>query len=285
MIKKFKNLKKYHEIYKRERYLENTESVMNLKTGISRAEIKRIMEQARSSGGVTKLFGRNFFFSHGEAFIHLLDEIFLDEVYKFESETDDPYIIDCGANVGVSILYFIRRFPKAKIVGFEPDDNVFNLLQKNVDIFDDNKGIEVRKEAVWIEDTQLSFYSEGGVAGSSIVDYSRENNILKVKAIDLKKYLDRPIDFLKIDIEGAENELIFNIAPLLGNVKNLFLEYHGLTDQPQNLGDVLNILKIAGFEYYIKMAADPIQFPYCEESKISFNQQLNIFCFRKKNKT
>lgn len=284
MIQKFKNLKKFHEIYKRERYLENTESLMNSKTGISRSDIKRIREQAPSSGGTTTLFGRNFYFSHGEAFIHLLDEIFLDEVYKFESDTSQPYIIDCGANVGVSILYFIRRFPQAKILGFEPDKNVFNLLQKNVDVFDDDKRIEVRKEAVWIEDTELSFYSEGGVAGSSVVDYSKENNILKVKAIDLKKYLDKQIDFLKIDIEGAENDLIFNIAPLLKNVKNLFLEYHGLTGQPQNLGDVLNTIKDAGFTYYIKMAADIIQFPYCEESKISFNQQLNIFCFRKKNK-
>lgn len=284
MIQKFKNLKKFHEIYKRERYLENTESLMNLKTGISRSDIKRIWEQAPSSGGETALFGRNFYFSHGEAFIHLLDEIFLDEVYKFDADTSEPYIIDCGANVGVSILYFIRRFPQAKILGFEPDENVFNLLQKNVDVFDYEKRIEVRKEAVWIEDTELSFYSEGGVAGSSVVDYSKENNILKVKAIDLKKYLDKQIDFLKIDIEGAENELIFNIAPLLKNVKNLFLEYHGLTGQPQNLGDVLNTIKNAGFEYYIKMAADIIQLPYCEESKISFNQQLNIFCFRKKNK-
>lgn len=282
MIKKLQNLKKFHKIYKRERYLENTESLMNATTGISRAESKRIKEHALSSGGTTSLFNETFHFSHGDAFLHLLEEIFVDNVYKFESETDEPYIIDCGANIGVSILYFKKRFPKAKILGFEPDENVFNLLKQNVAVFDKNNKVEIKKEAVWTEDTELSFFSEGGVAGSSVVDYSKKNNVVKVQATDLKKYLEVPVDFLKIDIEGAENELIFDIAPFLGNVKNFFLEYHGLIDQPQNLGDILNVLKEASFEYYIKMAADPIKFPYCEESTTSFNMQLNIFCYRKK---
>ncbi|MGS0748165.1 FkbM family methyltransferase [Halpernia sp. GG3] len=275
-------LKKIHQIYKNERYLENTELLINDKTGISRGEVNRIKKTSPDSEGVTKLFENNFYYSHGNAFLHLIDEIFEDEVYKFVSETDHPFIIDCGANIGVSILYFKRLYPKAKILGFEPDEKIFNKLLTNIKLVDDLNNIELRKEAVWIEDTELSFYSEGGVAGSSVVDYSNKKNIVKVQSVDLKKYLLQTVDFLKIDIEGAENQVIFDIAPHLGTVKNLFLEYHGLTGSPQNLGDVLNVIKESGFEYYIKLAADVIKYPYFDEQKTSFNQQLNIFCYRKK---
>lgn len=275
-------LKKIHQIYKKERYLENTELLINEKTGISQSEINRINKISPESEGTTTLFEKNFCYSHGNAFLHLIDEIFEDEVYKFISETDHPFIIDCGANIGVSILYFKKLYPKAKILGFEPDEKIFNKLVVNIKLVDDLNNIELRKEAVWIEDTELSFYSEGGVAGSSVVDYSNKKNVVKVQAVDLKKYLLRTVDFLKIDIEGAENQVIFDIAPHLGTVKNLFLEYHGLTGSPQNLGDVLNVIKEAGFDYYIKLAADIIKYPYCDEQKTSFNQQLNIFCYRKK---
>ena len=106
------------------------------------------------------------------------------------------------------------------------------------------------------------------------------NNKQKVKAVDLNKYLHQEIDFLKIDIEGAENHLIFHISENLRNVKNLFIEYHGLKNQRQNLGEILNLLTNVGFEYYIRVAGETIRFPFCNERPRVFNQQLNIMCYR-----
>jgi len=60
----------------------------------------------------------------------------------------------------------------------------------------------------------------------------------------------------------------------------MFLEYHGLIDQPQNLGEILNLLKEAGFQYYIRLAGETMKFPFCDEKPTAFNQQLNIFCYR-----
>lgn len=274
-------LKKLHKLYKHERYKENIQFLQNPKTGISLADREKTLQYPQFTNGKVNFFGQFFSFSHGPSFVHSVDEIFEEEVYKFNSEREDPYIIDCGANIGLSIIYFKKLFPKAKILAFEPDEKIFDLLEQNIATYPHLHEITLKKEAVWINDTELSFFSEGALAGSSVVDFGKKNNIIKVQATDLKKYLGEPIDFLKMDIEGAENTVIFDIADYLVNVKNLFLEYHGLLNEPQNLGEILNLLKKQGFEYYIRVAGNTLNFPFCNEVPTTFNQQLNIFCYRK----
>lgn len=273
--------KKIYRLNKKAYTEYKNRDVPHPQTGISESERKRLLKYPPFMEGEAHFFGKRFRFSHGPSFVHSVDELFDEEVYKFESGKENPYIIDCGANIGLSILYFKKRFPKSKILAFEPDDQIFDILKKNILVYNNFSNVILKKEAVWIEDTELSFFSEGALAGSSVVDFGNNNNVIKVQAVDLKKYLQEPVDFLKIDIEGAENKVIFDIAVYLDNVKNLFLEYHGLLNEPQNLGEILNLLKQKGFEYYIRVADDTLKFPFCNESPSTFNQQLNIFCYRK----
>lgn len=275
MIRK---LKKLHQIYKQERYKENVKFLVDPKTGLSPVERERVLNFNKFTVGTANFFGENFYFSHGPSFIHSVDEIFGDEIYKFTSDTEKPFIIDCGANIGISIFYFKKLFPTAEIVAFEPDEHIFNLLKKNTAEF---TNLTIHESAVWTEDTILEFFSEGALAGSIITDFSSNNKVTKINAIDLKKHLNRTVDFLKIDIEGAENKLIFDIRNKLHFVKNLFLEYHGIIGDEQNLGEILNLLKEEGFQYYIRLAGETINFPFCKEEPVGFNQQLNIICYRK----
>jgi FkbM family methyltransferase len=254
--------------------------IIDSATGLSLLERERINSYPKLTNGVADFFGKSFFFQDSDAFIHSVDEIFKQNIYKFYSENDSPYIIDCGANIGLSIYYFKKMFPNSTIVAFEPDEEIFKILEKNVANIHNNSSVEIRKEAVWIANTELEFFSEGSLAGSLVMDYSQKKNIVKINAIDLKKYLNQKIDFLKIDIEGAENTLIFDIKDLLYNVKYLFLEYHGLIGEKQNLGDILNMLSERGFQYYIRLAGDTISFPFFKAEPKNFNQQLNIFCYR-----
>lgn len=274
MIEKLKAL---HKAYKQERYNYITNKVRDSKTGISGAERERLLTFPGFTEGAADFFGKPFYFSHGPSFIHSVDELFKDELYKFSAESESPYIIDCGANIGLSICYFKKLFPKSKILAFEPDVQMFQLLKKNVGGLQD---VVIEKKAVWTENTVLEFYSEGALAGSLVTDFGKKNNKISVETIDLKKHLNRKIDFLKIDIEGAENELIFDLKGHLSNVENLFLEYHGILNEKQNLGEILNLLKDEGFQYYIRLAGETIQFPFCNERPVNFNQQLNILCYR-----
>lgn len=250
---------------------------VNPKTGISESERQRLMHYPPFTPGKTVLFGKPFSFSDAAGYLHSVDEIFGEDVYKFTSASNSPYIIDCGANMGLSILYFKKNYPDSTILAFEPDHKTFNILKENTVHF---HGVTLKEEAVWTHDTTLNFYSEGSLAGSAMVDFANKNDKTSVDAIDLKKHLNKKVDFLKIDIEGAENELIFYIKDHLSQVDKMFLEYHGLIDQPQNLGEILNLLKEAGFQYYIRLAGETLQFPFCHEKPTAFNQQLNIFCYR-----
>ena len=253
----------------------------NKLTGLSLYNKKKLLDLDRYKEGNIYLFNNLFHFSDNLGFLHSLEEIFEDEVYRFKSKNNAPFIIDCGANIGLSLLYFKKKYPNSKIIAFEPDKRIFKILKKNIDTFFNNKNIDVREEAVWVKDTELIFFSEGSLAGSVSVDFSDKNNKQKVKAIDFKKYLNTKVDFLKIDIEGAENQLIFDIKDHLKNVENLFIEYHGLIDKKQNLGDILNLLTSCGFEYYIRLAGETMKYPFCGEKPQKFNQQLNILCYRK----
>jgi predicted O-methyltransferase YrrM len=53
------------------------------------------------------------------------------KIYRFNSLITKPLILDCGANVGVSVLYFKRLYPDAEIIAFEPDEDVFAILKQN----------------------------------------------------------------------------------------------------------------------------------------------------------
>jgi hypothetical protein len=133
---------------------------------------------------------------------------------------------------------------------------------------------------VWKEDTVLQFSNEGSMS-SKIVQTSTGTS-RDVKAIRLKNLLNRPVNFLKMDIEGAEFEVIMDAADNLYHVKNLFIEYHGCFDRQRELSSLLNMLTEKGFNYYIKEAASVYDHPFSRVKNpvIPYDIQLNIFCFR-----
>ncbi len=207
------------------------------------------------------------------------NELFKDEVYKFISSRPDPYIIDCGSNIGMSILYFKSLYPGSRILGFEADPHIFSFLEKNIRSFN-LASVTVINKAVWDADDQvLSFLAEGG-AGGRLQQKSGQFKYIDVMTARLKNYLNEDIEFLKIDIEGAEYKVIEDCFDQLGLVKNLFIEYHSLVNEEQNLHHILKIVHDAGFRYHIKEAYTTPT-PFIERRlNVGMDLQLNIFCFR-----
>lgn len=251
-----------------------------LRTIITNEEYARVKSYRRFQEGETKILGRSFRFSDNEGFLHSLEEIFKEQVYKFNSAQPTPFIIDAGANIGLSVAYFKQLYPAARIVAFEPDPGIFAILQKNAATLA-YTNLDLRNAAVWVADTTLEFFAEGSLAGSTEINFKKQAEKHLVKAERLKKWLEHDrVDFLKIDVEGAENTVFFDLQSALPNVENLFLEYHSLAGKEQMLGEMLNVIKQAGFKYYVKSAADFNLFPFTTGPKTGFDLQLNIFCFR-----
>jgi FkbM family methyltransferase len=225
------------------------------------------------------LFGKAVRFSNTEGFIHSVREIFYDNIYKFESQTAEPYVVDAGANIGLSVIYFKRMYPASRIVAYEPDPKIFGLLESNITSLGYDK-VELRQAAAWVEETELTFYSEGSLAGSTEVDFLNKGQVTIVKAERLKDRLTGPrVDFLKIDIEGGENSVLFDIESELHNVENFFFEYHSVPGKDQRLGDMLNLVTKAGFRYVINGPHGPA-LPFVERFNEGFDLQLNVSCYR-----
>jgi hypothetical protein len=93
-------------------------------------------------------------------------EIFVDEIYRFETTSKEPIIYDCGANIGMSCLYFKKLHSNAKIKAFEADTKLAKVLEENLTRNDVLNGIEIIDRAVWINDKGIEFSSEGADGGS-----------------------------------------------------------------------------------------------------------------------
>ena len=213
-----------------------------------------------------------------ESFVGAYEEIFLNEVYGFKPTADHVTIIDGGSNIGLAILFFKNRYPDSQIISFEADPIIFEVLEWNVS----SRGLEevkVVNAALWNSDTSLLFVSEGGASGH-IAASDESDNSLPVTAVRLKPWLQRKIDFLKLDIEGAEYEVLEDCREELKNVENLFVEYHSEIKSDQKLSAILQILSTAGFRYHIHEAFVSPR-PFTDRPVLGqMDLQLNIFAFR-----
>lgn len=225
-----------------------------------------------------RLFGHWIYFYSATELLHGLKEIFIDKIYR-QPLPEHSYIIDCGANIGLSVIYLKQICPTATIVAFEPDDKNFELLSKNIHSFGYSH-VQLRPEAVWIENTTLNFSNEASM--SSKIEETDSSNVKKVKAIRLRDLLDKKVEFLKIDIEGAEFRVLSDLDGGLSQVNNLFIEYHGSFQQQAELTKLFSIISSNGFFYYIKEATPVFPSPFTKQkiSSIPYDVQLNIFCFR-----
>ncbi|WP_026714565.1 FkbM family methyltransferase [Flavobacterium daejeonense] len=204
------------------------------------------------SEGVISLFGKQFYYHHGIAFYVTYQEIFVKGIYNFKTDSKKPVILDCGANMGLSVLFFSRNFPNAEIFAFEPDKKVLSYLEKNI-ASQNLKNVHLIQKGVWSSETILKFYTDSGMGGRLAMKYN--NQIPEfVPTIRLRDYLERPITFLKMDIEGAEYEVLNDIEDRLTNIENVFLEYHSIFDEEQHLDEILAIFKRNGFRYHLSQS-------------------------------
>ncbi|MEY8848348.1 FkbM family methyltransferase [Psychroserpens sp. XS_ASV72] len=240
---------------------------------------KQLLKLKSQKEGQIDVKGFPFYVHHGRAFYDTYNEIFIDKIYDFKTDSQEPIIIDCGANMGLSLVYFKSIYPKAKILAFEPDESVLPFLEKNIKS-QQLSGVVLYKNAVWKSDEELTFYTDSGMGGRVGVSYDNQEPV-KIKALRLRTFLEQPVDMLKIDIEGAEYVVLNDCKDVLGNVKNLFVEYHSEIGDEQHLDDILQILKQNGFRYHLKESFSRKK-PFISRHILCerFDMAINIFAYR-----
>ena len=167
--------------------------------------------------------------------IRVFKQIFVDNEYDSLNLPDNAKkIIDLGANIGLSALFFIKKFPSARIVAVEPDAVNFSIMEKNLEKF--SKSVSLLQAAIWPTDGEVSLVEEDdnhvslGAWGYR-TEASKDNSALSVKALTIptimKQYDMDFVDILKVDIEGAEYELFEkNYEDWIDKVGLVIIETH-----------------------------------------------------------
>lgn len=138
---------------------------------------------------VKEFLGKKLYIHDIASFNLCNEELFQLEMYKFKASRPNPFIIDCGANLGMSVIYFKQLYPDASIIAFEADDYIFSFLEKNVESFG-YEDVELINKAVWNSDETLSFIVEGG-AGGRIEEETSKGKYKKSGMYQFKKIFDR----------------------------------------------------------------------------------------------
>jgi FkbM family methyltransferase len=242
-------------------------------------EKKRISKIPRFIEGYFSFNNTHIKFIDSASFLFMYNEIIEKQIYKFNISSDKPFIIDAGANIGLSIIYFKQLYPSATILGFEPDPQAFESLKFNINQFGFSD-VEILEKGVWNCATTLSFFAEGADGGRVAIKTDKVK-IREIQTVRLKEYLNKHVDFLKIDIEGSETTVLKDCADALNNVDRIFVEYHSFIEEQQDLKDLLQILSKAGFRYIIQHVGVFSPTPFVKVfSYLNIDNQLNIFAYR-----
>jgi FkbM family methyltransferase len=159
-------------------------------------------------------------------------------------------ILDLGANIGLTMADLAVRFPQARVVGIELDGENALLARANLAPWRDR--CEVVHGAVWTSDTDV-FYAPlpGHTAGHRIGGTGSDlpAGTVRVPAFSLDTLLDRhapdgPVDYMKMDVEGAESALLSEAVEWAHRVACMKVEVH----HPYGVDECMRDMRALGFE-------------------------------------
>jgi FkbM family methyltransferase len=168
--------------------------------------------------------GPPLFLRPGSSDFGAYDKVMREEGYHFTPRTSPTVIVDAGANVGMASVYFARKFPGARVIAIEPERSNFELLRRNVKPY---PNVEPFLGALWSESLDIEIVDPGLGNQGFQVKPDIGGGVPALSVVDLMKRFDLGhIDILKIDIEGAEREVMGSSDAWIGKVGAVIAELH-----------------------------------------------------------
>ena len=196
--------------------------------------------------------GMNFSFNERKSANHIFSEIFIGECYPINKSTkQEKVIIDIGANIGFFTIYALIKNPNSQIYAVEANPKNFEILKKNINENNLSDNVKVFNYVVTSESGFQPFYLSSNSGWSSIYNDrgAKNGKMIQVDSTSLSMLFEKcklnVIDLLKIDIEGAEYDILLNDNFLENyKVKELFVEVDKTPrDKRYKYHQIINLLK------------------------------------------
>ncbi|QIF03894.1 FkbM family methyltransferase [Roseimicrobium sp. ORNL1] len=204
-----------------------------------------------------RLAGKEVSYCTVETLKYLFYEIFMRQSYYFKAHREDPVILDCGSNIGMSVLYFKSLYPKARITAFEPQPTAFHCLQETIQR-NQLADVTAHAKALANETGEIAFYTKDESPGSLLASRMKERTSERcqmVSATKLSEYITGPVDFMKLDIEGGEQDVLIDLVESgkIQFIEQMAIEYHHhIIPEQDTLTSFLSLLESSGFGYQIE---------------------------------
>ncbi|HUR82860.1 MAG TPA: FkbM family methyltransferase [Thermoanaerobaculia bacterium] len=163
----------------------------------------------------------------GTADASTFEHIFVWNDYALDYPDHVRTIVDAGANIGLAAVFFANRFPDATIFAIEPQQDNFELLQKNAAPY---PRVVPMHAALWSDDTTLRLSNPDDRVDSYRYDPHSAGDAVPAYRVDtiLRRYGLERADVLKIDIEGGETAVFRDATAWIDRVRMIIAELHGL---------------------------------------------------------
>ncbi|MEI6971496.1 MAG: FkbM family methyltransferase [bacterium] len=219
--------------------------------------LKVIVDAHRWNPGEEKLsevrlrhpFPCRFVFRTNTSDMTVVSEVFVHQAYAIELPEPPCVILDFGANIGLASLYFARKYPNATIHSFEPVPENFALLQSQCSL---NGLCNVHAYPFGLSDRDqvltLSMDKPGQYGGvHQAVETRQQARSFDVPLRDVRNVLSElggaSIDLLKIDIEGAEHDILRAMEDRLPLVRGIVGEFHAVDGDADKLWTLVEFLR------------------------------------------
>lgn len=165
----------------------------------------------------------------------------IDRYERFYKIKDQDNVIDAGANEGsLSVVYSQQVGGQGNVFAFEPDTKNLVTLEHNLSLNPEASNVTVVSKGLWDKDDTLEFYESGTVGSSIFYEDSNAKKIeIEVTSIDAFVELHglKHLDFVKMDIEGAEIQAVVGAEKTIGSFRPDFAiaSYHIVDGQPTYL--------------------------------------------------
>ena len=203
----------------------------------------------------------NFFLRNESSDFSVFTQIILEKEYKSVVDIFNRLnlpvnrIVDAGANVGFSSLYLSAYYPEAHFICLEPHPGNFTALTRNINQNISKNKFSLIQKALWHQHVLLSgdnSFRDGKDWSFSVKEAGKSAG--DIEGITMERLLEdhdlNEVDFLKIDIEGAEAQLFSDeeyLRSWIHKIKVMSIEIH---DETNARFKIENIIQNLGFRLF-----------------------------------